>query len=333
MFKRIALFLFILVFFLLFSFFFLLYKLSTRTHTPLTYFPTQIYSSLKNPTITTDFNFLVLGIDPRYDLLEKTMTSDTIMIGRLNSNLHLNIISIPRDLWVYSLSSKVNEIYQKSTSRSQVLSRFSELTGQRLDKYVLISTDNLVKLTTLIGGVDVTLDQAYTDTKYPNPAYIATPSTKVPMYITISFQKGLNHLQADNIAAFVRSRKGQTSDGVESTDIGRTIRQQLLLDAILAKIKSPDFYQNPTNLLNLYNFWHSQIDSNITDQDIFSLIFHSRKALLNIKLNKTTIPASESTPSGIIYHPASFSSQQWVYVPQDKNYLSFQQYISDFLAQ
>jgi anionic cell wall polymer biosynthesis LytR-Cps2A-Psr (LCP) family protein len=184
----------------------------------------------------------------------------------------------------------------------------------------------------LIGGVDVILESTYTDIQYPNPDYVAKPSNKIPMYITVTYNQGQNHLDENNVTPFVRSRKGQFADGSGSTDIGRVIRQQLLVDAIFSKIKSPDFLSNPQNIISLYNFWHQNIKSTLTDHELISLALSNPALLSNITLHKGVIPTGNNPQTDIIYHPATFSNPQWVFVPYDKTLSKLQEYISNFLA-
>jgi len=325
---------------ILFSLFFIFYTLSFYTHTDILYFPSQLYRASNNPTLLPGFNFIILGLDPRNDQLEKTLTSDTIMVGRLNQNWQVNLVSIPRDLWIYSLNTKVNQIYPISQEKinwsesvSYIEGQFSQLTGQSITRTIVLTTNNLIKLTQLIGGVDITLVEDYVDQQYPNPDYISHPDSVTPIYKTVIFKKGTNHIDETNVTEFVRSRKGQNSDGSGGTDIGRIYRQQLLADSILAKLKDISRLKNPSYLIALYNFWHTQLKTNITDQDIIGLLFRGSNQINNLKLNKTSIPTAEYPQKDIIYHPPTFPNKQWVYIPQDKEYSQLKSFISDFLHQ
>src|SRR4030042_1631032 len=53
----------------------------------------------------SQINFLILGLDPRDDQLEKTNVTDTIILASLNlENYRLSLIPLPRDLWFYPLN-------------------------------------------------------------------------------------------------------------------------------------------------------------------------------------------------------------------------------------
>lgn len=321
------------------SAFVVLKYLSTATNTSLPYFPNTLIKSYKYPTLAPGFNFIMLGVDPRDDQLEKTQVSDSIIVGRLTSSWQVRLISIPRDLWVYSLDTKVNQIYPLSQDKASTVQsyqyiedEFTKLTGQKISRTLVLTTDNLIELTKIIGGVDVVQESSYTDELYPNPEYVKNPSPKIPIYKTVTFPKGMLHLDESNITEYVRSRKGQNEDGSGSSDLGRIQRQQLLLEALISKLKSPAFISSPTNVLTLYNFWHQSIRTNISDNDIFSLLLSGKKQILGLTLTKTNVPASDYPKKDILYHPQSFINNQWVYIPVDKEYKGLQEYISGFLG-
>lgn len=295
-----------------------------------------LFSSDKNnPYQGKDkINFIVLGLDKRDDLLEKTSTTDTIMFVSLNiKDQKINTISIPRDLWFYEINSKINEIYPLSLTQENqttfIKDNFQLLIGQPIDHVVVLTTDNLIKFVNLIGGVDITLEKGFIDTQYPNPEYINNPNSNIPKYKTIEFKSGLVHLDSNNITEFVRSRKSSDTVSGGGTDLARIQRQQLLIQALLNKVKSGQFLNNNPNPINLYNFWDNEIIKDISDQNILQLLTIIGKNLSRLTLNIIEIPIGTNSKNGIIYHPTYFSQKQWVFIPSDKEYKSFQQFFSE----
>lgn len=276
-------------------------------------------------------NFIVLGLDERNDRLEKTETTDTIIFASLNlKNQKLTTISLPRDLWDYNLKTKINGIYplslESSNSSKFIRENFSKILGQNIEYSLVITTDNLIDFVKAINGVDVNLAKGFKDEKYPNPDYITNP--KAPVYKTIEFKSGLNHLDQSNITEFVRSRKSAETAAEGGTDIGRIERQQLLIEAIIAKVKDKNFTNHISNLINLYNFWNKEIKSDFKDQQISDLVFLLQKKLLNFSIQKVEIPIGQTAKDGVIYHPETFINKQWVFIPSDPEYNQFQQFIS-----
>ncbi|HEX8923339.1 MAG TPA: LCP family protein, partial [Patescibacteria group bacterium] len=211
--------------------------------------------------------------------------------------------------------------------------KYSEITGQKIDKVLVFTTSNLIDFTNLIGGVDIYLEKGFTDNQYPNPDYIKNPSPKIPIYKTVSFPSGWVKLNSSNITEFVRSRKSAQTAAEGGTDIGRIYRQQLLIDAIMAKIKTPSFYKSPKTLINLYNFWHQKIETDIKDDDLISLALKMKKQALNLSISKTTLPVGATAQDGVIYHPDTFINKQWVFIPSLKDYSSVHNFINTALSQ
>ncbi|MDP4009704.1 MAG: LCP family protein [Candidatus Shapirobacteria bacterium] len=311
--------------------------LSKKINQPVSYLLNTPYQTLKNNEFKNQksINFLILGLDKRDDRLEKTETTDTIMIAFLNlNNGQIKITSIPRDLWDYQLNTKINNIYPLSLSNKQpfdfLQTNFSRLTGIPIEKTIIFTTQNLIDFVEIIGGVDVFLDKVFMDNKYPNPEYITNP--KAPIYKTISFDAGWNHLSESNITEFVRSRKSAETAIGGGTDIGRIERQQSLIDAIIKKIKTKEFIIDYSNLIKLYNFWHNQINTNLTDKNLTSIGIILQKQIKNISLTKIELTIGSNEKEGQIYHPENFINKQWVFIPADKEYKNFHQFFqSNFL--
>lgn len=288
-----------------------------------------------NPYQNQDkINFMVLGLDKRDDLLEKTETTDTIIFTSLNKkDSKINLISIPRDLWFYDINAKVNEIYPLSLKEpdqfSFIKDKFQKLTGQNIDHVFILTTDNLIQFVNLIDGVDITLDQGFIDKQYPNPDYIQDPKSGAPIYKTVEFPAGQIHLDQSNITEFVRSRKGGETVAQGGTDLARIQRQQLLIQAILEKIKSGNFLTKPQQIFDLYRFWNENISKDLSGIQAFKILTSIGENLSKLSLNKIEIKVGTSAKDGLIYHPATFVNQQWVFIPADKDYKSLQQFFTD----
>jgi len=308
---------------------------SKKLGQPANYLSKTLNSAAKtNPYLgKSKINFIILGLDKRDDSLEKTETTDTVILASLNLKTYkVNIISIPRDLWFYNINQKVNEIYPLSLKESNkftyIKDKFKILINQDIDHVVILTTDNLIKFVKLIGGVDLTLDQGFVDTKYPNPEYIKNPSKDIPIYKTIEFKAGPVHLDESNITEFVRSRKGGDTVAQGGTDLARIHRQQLLLDALLAKVKSGKFINDNSNFIDLYKFWNQDIEKDINDVQAIQIMSTINENINKIELQKSEILVGTTAKNGLIYHPTSFINKQWVYVPSDKDYKSLQEFIS-----
>jgi LCP family protein required for cell wall assembly len=308
-------------------------KKLNQTPENITNFIKQIPQS--NPYKDQDkINFMVLGLDKRDDTLEKTETTDTVIFASLNrKDNKVNLISIPRDLWFYDINSKINEIYPSSLKESDKFSfikdKFQKLTGQKIDHIVVLTTDNLIQFVNTIGGIDVTLENGFVDNQYPNPDYIKDPKSGAPVYKTVEFKAGPIHLDQSNITEFVRSRHGGETAAQGGTDLARIQRQQLVIQAILDKVKSDKFITQPSQIINLYRLWNENITKDISDIQAFQIFTSIAENLSKISLNKIEIKVGTTAKDGLIYHPTTFINKQWVFIPADKEYKAFQQFFSD----
>lgn len=316
--------------FLILSFFTLLFYVSTQTSQPLFYFPKTIIQAIVKPSLNPNFNFILLGLDRRNDWLEKTETTDTIIFTNFNRN-NINLISLPRDLWDYALGYKINDIYPHSrdypNSLFFVKDNFARLTHQPIARLLVITTDNLIRISDIIGGIDVNLETGFKDDQYPNPEYIKNPLPSTPIYKTVEFPSGKNHLNSSNITEFVRSRKSAETFQDGGTDLGRIQRQQLLFDALIEKLKTINYLSSPNLLFRLYLFWHQDIETDFTDHDIFSLLFSQKVNPGSLIISKHQLPIGEKVGEGVIFHPEKFINKQWVFIPSTTDYSSIINFI------
>lgn len=312
------------------------FELSKSMGKPANYLIKTIYqASSQNPYLSKDkINFLVLGLDERNDSLEVTQTTDTIILVSLNlKTFKINTISLPRDLWSYQLNNKINQIYPLSLNQTDKIAfikeNFKYITGQDIDHILIVKTDNLIDFVKLIGGVDLNLDIGFVDHQYPNPDYIASPSAKIPIYKTVEFKSGQIHLDESNITEFVRSRHGGETAAQGGTDIGRIHRQQLLLEAVISKVKSDSFSLTSQQLSSLYKLWDQKIIKDVSDVQAIQMLSVIGNNFFNLNLNKIDIKIGNNQKDGLIYHPTKFINSQWVYLPSDDKYLLLQNFIKE----
>ena len=280
---------------------------------------TIIYFTNKNNPLNTknNYNIMVLGLDPRNDALEKTETTDTIILASLNFKTNkLNMISLPRDLWSYPLNNKINQIYPQNINNfEKIQSSFTDILGQNIDKTVVITSQNLIDLVAVLDGVDVNLDKGFKDEKYPNPEYIKNPIPSIPTYITVEFASGPIHLDQTNISPFVRSRHS-------TDDLDRIKRQQLVIEAIFHKMFNPKY------ITKLNDFYKKEIKTNLGYDDLVNISLKLKQNILKISLNKIELPIGTNAKNGVIYYPNKLTNKQWAFIPSDKDYKSFKDFIN-----
>jgi len=189
--------------------------------------------------------------------------ADTIIVLSIKPKTgEAAMLSIPRDLWV-SLGNdlgqaKINAAYayglkdDKQGGGARLLSQaVQDVTGLPMDYYIVIDFAGFEKAIDTLGGIDVNVDQSFTDYFYPTLNY---------EYQTLSFQEGEQHMNGDLALKFVRSRHGTNGEG---SDFARGRRQQKVLVAAKDKIFSLSTILNPVKVNGLIDSMGDHLKTNL----------------------------------------------------------------------
>lgn len=300
--------------------------------------PTRLLTFFKSPqsvlSSTNDrTNFLLLG--ERGEGEDSPDLTDVMLIVSYSHKNHdLALISIPRDLWVDSLKTKINSVYhygkEKGDQNGIKLTQTAilETVGLPIHYTAVIDFALFQDVVDLVGGIDVDVQHSFTDKLFPIPG----KETALPIssrYETITFNAGLQHMDGVTALKFVRSRH---AEGDEGTDIARSARQHLVVSAIRQKIVDPKFFLNKDKVSALYQVLMKHTDTNISPDlypSLARLVFDSRsKSTKEINLSYT--PDSQGV--AILENPTvSKYGGQWVLIARDGNWLALQQYIRNQL--
>ncbi len=212
-------------------------------------------------------NILLIGIGgPGHDGPDLT---DTLIIASVDTiNNKVDLLSIPRDLWVqtpYGGASKINAIYpnakQSSVSKSQkgkvkdgliVLDKtISQIMGVPIHYNVLVDFKAFKDSVNAVGGVKVNVPETLYDPT------IAWENNYNPTIAT----KGIQTFNGNKALLYAKSRE-------TSSDFARGERQRLLLVALKEKVLSLGTFSNPIKVSNLLNSFGSNV---YTDFDLTSV--------------------------------------------------------------
>ncbi len=178
--------------------------------------------------------------------------TDSLLVISLNpSDSATTLISVPRDLWVQvppnsGSYAKINTAYQdglnngfaglpagRDAGGAEAANKVSDVLGIPVSDYLTIDFTGFRDLVDALGGVDINVPVAFT-AQYPrndNPAI--DPGWKV-----IHFNTGMQHMNGEQAIEYARARYVLDPPS-EGTDFARSVRQQLLLKAILARARQP----------------------------------------------------------------------------------------------
>lgn len=276
-------------------------------------------------------NFLLLGIRGEGD--DSPDLSDTILILTYQHDTKSSsLISIPRDLWVQSLKTKINAVYHygqiasPSSGIKLAESAIFEITGIPIHYTAVVDFSFFKEVIDKLGGVDVDNPIAFTDPLFPIPGMEnALPISS--RYETISFPAGIVHLDGENALKFVRSRH---AEGDQGTDFARSNRQRLVISSLREKILNPNLLLNETKVQEMINIVNKNLNTNLTPNLYPTLL----KLALDVKdqpiknISLSNLPDENGVT--ILYNPPSRNyNGEWVLVPKDNNYQALKQYLSN----
>ena len=146
---------------------------------------------------------------------------DTIIFANVNpENKKVTLISLPRDL--YYQERKINSVYYYY-GMDEFIREVEDITGQQIDKYMLIDMYVFADIIDAMGGIDITLTEDLID-----PSYTTYDNG---IWSTLYYPAGDYHLNGTQTLRVARSRH-------YSSDYDRAERQQMILESIKDKTLS-----------------------------------------------------------------------------------------------
>lgn len=275
-------------------------------------------------------NFLILGLDSLVTRGDVPALTDTMMMVSLNLNkAQVNTLSFPRDLWHADYQTRINALYHYGLERSpgqpeafptQVL---SELTGVGIHHAVVVSFDQVSQLIDLLGGIEIDVPVGFVDDQFPRTDVdVRVVHDPALLYKRIEFASGKQIMTGEKALEYMRSRKSGDDEG---TDVARGSRQQLVVDAILAKLRQKSTLTNLVLMGKLYRYYQSNFGQVIGPSELVAMgkrLWPVRGQFQVSNHNFTIFP---DDPTGVIVHPEPrLYRGEWVYVVTDLT--KFQQF-------
>ncbi len=268
-------------------------------------------------------NILVLGRSGGNHIAPEL--TDTILIAHIDGpSQKVKIISIPRDLAVkhenYTL--KINGLYkigsEKSPSYGLELTKdkVEEVTGIKIDYFVLFDLDTVEKVINEIGGINVYVKEDIKDIRFP---------TDNGGYETFALKKGLRYLDGETALKFVRTRNSARGD------FDRMEHQQAVLKAIKGKVLSLNPIWDFSKLWKIFNLVQQNIKTDLTLNDLKNIWGFGK----NLDLEKLET-FSLNQENGLVKSEKMKFGTQTAYVltatPKQFDYANIQKAITSFLA-
>ncbi len=256
--------------------------------------------------------------------------TDSIMLASVNSRDNkVNLLSLPRDIWVESTKAKLNSSYYWGKKNNNdgfglVIDSVNEITGIK-PQYVVVVDFSLFKdLVDSIGGIDINVENAFVDEKYPIAGLendlCGGDKLFECRYETLTFPAGMQHMDGALALKFVRSRNSKSDEG---TDIAREKRQQKVISAVKDKLLSRNVILNPKTIKTLYGIAISHIETNIDTQTIYGIareLYKSRNAINYLNIPENILRVSQGDKK---------YDKQYVFVPASGTWKELQEWIQE----
>jgi len=271
-------------------------------------------------------NFLVLGVAGE-NHSGGDLTDSIIFISLENQTGKTLVLSLPRDIWIAPLRTKLNSVYHYE-GMEETKKAVGEILGQKIDYSLVIDFNLFTKIVDYLDGVEVDVERALDDYKYPlagreNDLCNGDPEYKC-RYETISFEAGKQLMTGEMALKYVRSRN---AEGEEGTDFARSQRQQRLLAAIKKRVFTPSVILNPKKMIGLWRLVNANIKTDIPQEKYGDLL----KIALKMKGNKLK---TASLNGNFLVNPPTNKQKydnQWVLVPKAGDWSEIQQYLQSLL--
>ncbi|MFQ5625748.1 MAG: LCP family protein [Methyloligellaceae bacterium] len=177
-------------------------------------------------------NILILGLDrrPGESLISR---SDTMILARVDpAGPAINLLSIPRDLWVtlpdggpnrINTAHRFAELNDAGSGPAAAMQTVAANFGVSVDHYVRIDFEGFVRIIDAMGGITINVENNFVDYQYP---------TYDNGTMVVSFEAGVQHMDGERALQYARIRHG-------SSDFVRAARQQQIVAAVARRVLQP----------------------------------------------------------------------------------------------
>lgn len=299
-------------------------------------------------------NILVLGIDSRTGSASTGTAglTDTIMVVSIDeSGKKPVLISVPRDLWVSEISSKINAVFplvlrseKNKTTNLQAankvaiettISAVREVVGIPIHYYVVVGFDAFKDTVDSVGGIKINIDKTFDDYLYPIEGMEEAP-VESDRYVHVHFDEGMQILNGEKALQYARSRHSVNVE--EAGDFARARRQQNVVDALKSTILSSETLLNPIKLKDLYTSYKENVTTDISLSDAFLFykffdfdIGSISQIVLSNEKEDTNLKGSGTLVSPDKEERDQRYAGQYVLVPNDRTYDNIHALIRDVL--
>jgi len=270
------------------------------------------------------WNILLLGSDNDNKYTFPALLTQVMMVVHVDpDNNSVYLISIPRDSWVYmSLNGQMHKIDQAFLFGAAPHNSFDDGVraarqtveqdyGITIDRYAWVGLSGFASVIDTLGGVDIDVTHPIVDDTYPDDTG-ANPNDPFAVK-RIYLAPGPQHLNGLQALEYVRSRHADLVG-----DIGRTNRQQEILQALKTKLTAPNIIDHFQQLIT---DMAGKVYTDMSPQEILAFANFGRTLPSSGIQHITLGPGSGNQDYGQLaqVNDPSINAQQDVVLPQCNN--------------
>jgi len=257
------------------------------------------------------------------------LTDSMMVISFVPGDKATTLISVPRDLWVQvppnsGNYSKLNYAFEQAyyngyntgatklppgqlAGGMQAAAKVSEITGLNIPYFMTIDFQGFRELIDALGGIDVNVPRTIV-LNYP-------PGNGWPK----QFTKGMQHMNGLQALQYARARY-VLSPASEGTDFARAARQQIIVHAVVDRMRNPSVW--PTFSKDLTAL-QKTIYTNLSLADL---------SALTLKLDLGHAQHVGLTTSNVLVNAVSSDGQD-ILLPENGDWNAIKTYVSSHLKQ
>jgi len=204
--------------------------------------------------------------------------TDTMMLISVSlENGGIKSVSIPRDIWVPDIMSKINSAYFWGKNGSAYFTLqdtgggiafakriVGKIIGRPIQYGIVVDFSAFKDIVDALGGISVDVERPFVDNFYPIAGRendtCSGDRTYACRYETVIFDSGVQYMNGETALKFVRSRH---AEGDEGTDIAREARQQKVISAIKNKILQPKTFLSVKKVSKLVSIAEKYVETDI----------------------------------------------------------------------
>jgi LCP family protein required for cell wall assembly len=267
------------------------------------------------------WNILLLGSDNDAKFTFPNVLTQVMMVVRVDTvNNSISMVSIPRDSWV-TISEvggmhKIDQAFLLGSQKDQGFEGGVRLARQTIeqdygipiDRYAWVGLDGFAKVIDTLGGVDIDVTHPIVDDTYPDDAS-ASQNGDAYAYKRLYLQPGPQHLNGEQALEYVRSRHSDLLG-----DIGRTMRQQEVLDGLKRTL---DLSNVLNNLSELLKDMQGKLYTDLNEQEMLAFANYGRTLSGNAISRLTLGPGEGANNFGSLdtVYDSEIGANQSVVVP------------------